>query len=73
MAGSDTNKTAIVEKGCMGRLIKLSAIFSEDPSVLQEVRELHSYGICNQFIYSPHNRETFSSLIKSDWMLVLPS
>lgn len=37
MAGSDTNKSAIVQKGGMDRLIKLAARFSADPSVLQEV------------------------------------
>lgn len=37
MAGSDTNKSAIVQKGGMDRLIKLAARFSDDPSVLQEV------------------------------------
>lgn len=37
MAGSDANKSAIVQKGGMDRLIKLAARFSDDPSVLQEV------------------------------------
>ncbi|XP_059443781.1 uncharacterized protein LOC132175752 [Corylus avellana] len=37
LAGSDANKTAIVEKGGMDRLIKLCARFSDDPSILQEV------------------------------------
>ncbi|XP_075672877.1 uncharacterized protein LOC142642414 [Castanea sativa] len=40
LAGSDTNKTAIVEKRGMDRLIKLSARFSDDPSVLQEVMSI---------------------------------
>lgn len=31
------NKSAIVEKGGMDRLVKLSARFSDNPSVLQEV------------------------------------
>ncbi|BBH09524.1 ARM repeat superfamily protein [Prunus dulcis] len=39
LAGSDANKTAIVEKKGMDRLIKLSARFFDDPSVLQEVPE----------------------------------
>ncbi|KAG2705479.1 hypothetical protein I3760_05G055400 [Carya illinoinensis] len=42
LAGSDTNKTTIVEKGGMDRLIKLSARFSDDPAVLQEVMSLIS-------------------------------
>lgn len=37
LAGSDANKSAIVEKGGLDRLITLSSRFSEDPSVLQEV------------------------------------
>jgi len=37
LAGSDDNKTAIVQKGGLDRLIKLSSRFSDDPSVLQEV------------------------------------
>ncbi|KAA8545907.1 hypothetical protein F0562_020642 [Nyssa sinensis] len=37
LAGSDMNKSAIVEKGGMDGLIKVSARFSDDPSVLQEV------------------------------------
>lgn len=41
LAGSDTNKTAIVEKG-MDKLIKLSARFSDDPTILQEVMSLIS-------------------------------
>ncbi|KAK9988282.1 hypothetical protein SO802_028521 [Lithocarpus litseifolius] len=40
LAGSDTNKTAIVEKRGMDRLTKLSARFSDDPSVLQEVMSI---------------------------------
>ncbi|MBA0733342.1 hypothetical protein Gogos_017371 [Gossypium gossypioides] len=41
-AGSDSNKSAIVEKGGMDKLIKLSARFSDDPSVLQEVMAIIS-------------------------------
>lgn len=37
LAGSDQNKSAIVEKRGMDRLISLSARFADDPSVLQEV------------------------------------
>ncbi|KAK6253577.1 hypothetical protein QUC31_015297 [Theobroma cacao] len=42
LAGSDSNKSTIVEKGGMDRLIKLSARFSDDPSVLQEVMSIIS-------------------------------
>ncbi|GMJ09771.1 hypothetical protein like AT4G33945 [Hibiscus trionum] len=42
LAGSDSNKSVIVEKGGMDRLIKLSARFSDDPSVLQEVMAIIS-------------------------------
>lgn len=51
LAGSDSNKSAIVEKGGMDRLIKLSARFSDDPSVLQEVMSTISV-IC---LRSPDN------------------
>ncbi|KAH1242702.1 Armadillo repeat-containing protein 6 [Glycine soja] len=37
LAGSDANKSAIVGKGGMDKLIKLSARFADDPSVLQEL------------------------------------
>ncbi|XP_027160152.1 armadillo repeat-containing protein 6 [Coffea eugenioides] len=37
LAGSDINKSLIIEKGGLQRLIKLAGRFSEDPSVLQEV------------------------------------
>ncbi|OAY81973.1 armadillo repeat-containing protein 6 [Ananas comosus] len=37
LAGSDANKTAIVQQDGLNRLIKLSSRFSEDPSVIQEV------------------------------------
>ncbi|XP_028765879.1 armadillo repeat-containing protein 6 [Neltuma alba] len=40
LAGSDANKSAVVEKGGMDRLIKLSARFAEDPSVLQEIMSI---------------------------------
>ncbi|PKI39269.1 armadillo repeat-containing protein 6 isoform X1 [Punica granatum] len=51
LAGSDANKNAIVEKGGMNRLIKLSARFSDDPSVLQEVMSIISV-LC---LRSPEN------------------
>jgi hypothetical protein len=38
LAGSDSNKSAIVEKEGMNKLIQLAARFSDDPSVLQEVK-----------------------------------
>ncbi|KAI5577119.1 hypothetical protein BDE02_09G093200 [Populus trichocarpa] len=37
LAGCDSNKSAIVEKKGMNKLIQLSARFSDDPPVLQEV------------------------------------
>ncbi|KAK4848938.1 hypothetical protein QYF36_019003 [Acer negundo] len=40
LAGSDSNKSYIVEKGGLDRLIKLCARFSDDPSVLQEVMSI---------------------------------
>ncbi|KAK7273966.1 hypothetical protein RIF29_15034 [Crotalaria pallida] len=42
LAGSDTNKSAVVEKGGMDKLIKLSARFADDPSVLQEIMAIIS-------------------------------
>lgn len=42
LAGSDSNKSAIVEKKGMDRLIKLSTRFFDDPSVLQEVMSIIS-------------------------------
>ncbi|KAL6522603.1 hypothetical protein OROMI_031561 [Orobanche minor] len=50
-AGSDMNKGTIVEKGGMDRLIELSARFSDDPSVLQEVMST----ICTLCLRSPEN------------------
>lgn len=38
LAGSDANKSAIIEKKGLNKLIKLSSRFSDDPSVLQEVK-----------------------------------
>ncbi|KAG4906234.1 hypothetical protein JHK86_054718 [Glycine max] len=40
LAGSDANKSTIVGKGGMDKLIKLSARFADDPSVLQEASVL---------------------------------
>lgn len=37
LAGSDFNKSVIVEKGGLDRLIKLTARFADEPSVIQEV------------------------------------
>ncbi|XP_015947058.1 uncharacterized protein LOC107472000 [Arachis duranensis] len=42
LAGSDTNKSEIVGKGGMDKLIKLSARFNDDPSVLQEIMSIIS-------------------------------
>ncbi|RWR92503.1 armadillo repeat-containing protein 6 isoform X1 [Cinnamomum micranthum f. kanehirae] len=51
LAGSDANKSAIVEKGGLDRLITLSSRFSEDPSVLQEIMSI----ICALSLRSPEN------------------
>lgn len=40
LAGSDDNKTAIVQKGGLDSLIKLASRFADDPSVLQEVMSI---------------------------------
>lgn len=37
LAGSDHNKSAIVEKGGMDRLVRLSGRFADEPSVIQEI------------------------------------
>lgn len=37
LAGSDVNKSIIVEKEGMDKLVTLSSRFSDDPLVLQEV------------------------------------
>ncbi|XP_022972348.1 armadillo repeat-containing protein 6 [Cucurbita maxima] len=42
LAGSDANKSAIIEKKGLDKLIKLSSRFSDDPSVLQEVMSIIS-------------------------------
>ncbi|GMN37553.1 hypothetical protein TIFTF001_006921 [Ficus carica] len=42
LAGSDANKNAIVEKGGLDTLIKLSARISDDPFVLQEIMAIIS-------------------------------
>ncbi|KAF9622689.1 hypothetical protein IFM89_032610 [Coptis chinensis] len=51
LAGSDANKSSIVQKGGMDRLIKLSFRLSEDPSVLQEIMSI----ICTLSLRSPGN------------------
>ncbi|XP_051146934.1 uncharacterized protein LOC127262330 [Andrographis paniculata] len=51
LAGSDANKAAIVEKGGMDRLLNLSARFSDDPSVLQEIMSI----ICTLCLRSMEN------------------
>ncbi|KMZ73426.1 putative Armadillo repeat-containing protein [Zostera marina] len=51
LAGSDSNKNAIVQKGGLDRLIKLSSRFSDDPSVLQEIMSI----ICTLSLRSPEN------------------
>ncbi|KAL2347847.1 hypothetical protein Fmac_001847 [Flemingia macrophylla] len=42
LAGSDMNKNAIVGKGGVDKLIKLSARFADDPSVLQDIMSIIS-------------------------------
>ncbi|XP_076956316.1 uncharacterized protein LOC143631429 [Bidens hawaiensis] len=49
LAGSDFNKSAIVEKGGLNRLITLSNRLADDPSVLQEVMTI----ICTLCLRSP--------------------
>lgn len=56
LAGSDANKSTIVGKGGMDKLIKLSARFADDPSVLQEVRT------CNIYVGS-QNKITLSLIV----------
>ncbi|KAJ8530952.1 hypothetical protein K7X08_023833 [Anisodus acutangulus] len=51
LAGSDINKSAIVDKDGMDKLIKLAMRFSDDPTVLQEVMSL----ITVLSLRSPHN------------------
>ncbi|KAI3446026.1 hypothetical protein Pfo_002691 [Paulownia fortunei] len=51
LAGSDVNKSTIVEKGGMDRLLNLSARSSDDPLVLQEVMSV----ICTLCLRSPEN------------------
>lgn len=51
LAGSDENKSAIVEQGGMDRLINLSTRLSDDPLVLQEVMLI----ICTLCLRSPEN------------------
>lgn len=51
LAGSDVNKNIIVEKGGLDKLVNLSARFSEDPLVLQEVMSI----ITTLCLRSPEN------------------
>ncbi|KAL9224977.1 hypothetical protein vseg_000951 [Gypsophila vaccaria] len=51
LAGSDQNKSAIVEKRGMDRLIRLAFRFEDDPSVIQEVMYIISV-LC---LRSPYN------------------
>ncbi|KAF3643272.1 putative armadillo repeat-containing protein 6-like isoform X2 [Capsicum annuum] len=51
LAGSDINKSAIVEKDGMDKLMKLATRFSDDPTVLQEVMST----IMVLTLRSPHN------------------
>ncbi|KAG8368325.1 hypothetical protein BUALT_Bualt15G0033900 [Buddleja alternifolia] len=51
LAGSDMNKSTIVEKRGLDRLINLSARFSDDPLVLQEVMSI----MCTLCLRAPEN------------------
>ncbi|KAG6408891.1 hypothetical protein SASPL_131917 [Salvia splendens] len=51
LAGSDVNKNLIVEKGGLDKLVNLSARFSDDPLVLQEVMSI----ITTLCLRSPEN------------------
>ncbi|GKB77136.1 armadillo repeat-containing protein 6 [Tanacetum coccineum] len=51
LAGSDFNKSAIVERGGLNRLITLSCRLADDPSVIQEVMTI----ICTLCLRSPGN------------------
>lgn len=51
LAGSDANKTTIVAKGGMDKLITLATRFSDDPYVLQEVMSI----ICTLSLRAPDN------------------
>ncbi|XP_042495677.1 armadillo repeat-containing protein 6 [Macadamia integrifolia] len=51
LAGSDANKTAIVQNRGMDTLMKLASSFSDDPSVLQEIMPV----ICVLSLRSPGN------------------
>lgn len=64
MAGSDINKSAIVEKDGMDKLMKLATRFSDDPTVLQEVIPLDITYI------SPNHCSLVSS---GDWIERSPS
>jgi hypothetical protein len=37
LAGSDANKTTIIERGGFDKFLKLTSRFSEDPPIIQEV------------------------------------
>ncbi|KAF6162623.1 hypothetical protein GIB67_003169 [Kingdonia uniflora] len=51
LAGSDANKSSIVQRGGMDRLVKLSSRFSEDSFVLQEIMSI----VCILSLRSPDN------------------
>ncbi|MCD7470492.1 hypothetical protein HAX54_010407 [Datura stramonium] len=51
LAGSDINKSAIIDKDGMDKLMKLAMRFSDDPTVLQEVMSM----ITVLSLRSPHN------------------
>ncbi|KVI10771.1 armadillo repeat-containing protein 6 isoform X1 [Cynara cardunculus var. scolymus] len=51
LAGSDFNKSTIIERGGLNRLITLSSRLADDPFVLQEVMSI----ICSLCLRSPQN------------------
>ncbi|XP_068640990.1 uncharacterized protein [Aristolochia californica] len=51
LAGSDANKSIIVQSGGLDRLMKLASTFSDDPSVLQEIISI----ICILSLRAPDN------------------
>ncbi|KAG4908836.1 hypothetical protein JHK87_054952 [Glycine soja] len=59
LAGSDANKSTIVGKGGMDKLIKLSARFADDPSVLQEIMSIILVTSLFKQWRNPENRQVY--------------
>ncbi|KAG9450832.1 hypothetical protein H6P81_010797 [Aristolochia fimbriata] len=51
LAGSDANKSTIVQGGGLDKLLKLASTFSDDPSILQEVMSI----VCVLSLRAPDN------------------